>query len=62
MKRNQRTVAVARKELAPLTERVLAQMGQEGAVIRQRLLLFYQARAGPDLSQPERPGKQLDSQ
>lgn len=44
-KRNRRTVNMAHLELAPLTEQILAQMGQEGAHIRKRLKVFYHQRA-----------------
>lgn len=55
MKRNKRTVVMAHAELAPLTEHILATMGQEGTLIRQRLKSFYQERGGeggPRLEQP----------
>jgi len=45
MKRNQRTQAVAPRELNPLTEHILGQMGPEGADIRRRLQSFYGQRA-----------------
>jgi hypothetical protein len=44
MKRNQRTQAVAARELTPLTEYILGQMGPEGEEIRQRLQGFYRQR------------------
>ncbi len=44
-KRNRRTDIMARVELAPLTEQILAQMGPEGATIRKRLKIFYGQRA-----------------
>jgi hypothetical protein len=44
-KRNKRTVIMAHMELAPLTEHILAQMGQEGADLRKRLKVFYRQRA-----------------
>ncbi|MFZ5447803.1 MAG: hypothetical protein ACOZFS_04090 [Thermodesulfobacteriota bacterium] len=47
-KRNKRTDIMAHVELAPLTEQILAQMGQEGANIRQRLKIFYRQRAARD--------------
>jgi hypothetical protein len=47
-KRNKRTDILAHIELAPLTEQILAQMGQEGAIIRNRLKIFYSQRAGRD--------------
>ena len=43
-KRNKRTEIKAHMELAPFTEQVLAQMGQEGATIRKRLQIFYRQR------------------
>lgn len=45
MKRNKRTVILAHEELTPLTERILSQMGKDGAVIRKRLKSFYRERA-----------------
>jgi hypothetical protein len=45
MKRNKRTEIMGHEELNPLTEQVLAQMGPEGADIRQRLKIFYRQRA-----------------
>ena len=47
-KRNKRTEIVAHMELAPLTEQILAQMGQEGAAILRRLKIFYRQRACKD--------------
>jgi hypothetical protein len=47
-KRNKRTEIMAPKELAPLTEQILAQMGQEGATIRRRLKIFFQQRVNRD--------------
>ncbi len=47
-KRNKRTDTMAHVELAPLTETILAQMGQEGADIRKRLAVFYRQRACKD--------------
>lgn len=44
-KRNKRTDILAHLELAPLTEHILAQMGQEGANIRERLTVFFRERA-----------------
>jgi hypothetical protein len=44
-KRNKRTDILANIELAPITEQILAQMGQEGADIRRRLKIFYRQRA-----------------
>lgn len=44
-KRNKRTDILAHVELAPITEQILAQMGQEGADIRKRLTVFYRQRA-----------------
>jgi hypothetical protein len=45
MKRNKRTEIMAHEELTPLTEQILAQLGQEGAAIRRRLKFFYRQRA-----------------
>ena len=47
-KRNKRTDILAHVELAPITEQILAQMGQEGADIRRRLTVFYRQRASKD--------------
>lgn len=44
-KRNRRTVIMAHVKLAPLTEHILEQMGEEGNDIRKRLTLFYRQRA-----------------
>jgi hypothetical protein len=44
-KRNKRTEIMAQIELAPLTEHILATMGQEGDSIRKRLQLLYRQRA-----------------
>ena len=44
MKRNKRTVTMGHDELTPLTEHILAQMGDEGADIRERLKDFYRRR------------------
>ncbi len=46
MKRRKRTEKIALQDLAPVTERILAKMGAEGAEIRRRLQLFYRKRAG----------------
>jgi hypothetical protein len=47
-KRNKRTDIMAQVELAPLTESILAQMGQEGANIRKKLKVFYRQRTCTD--------------
>jgi len=44
MKRNKRTEIIAHEELAPLTEQILTQMGQEGDAIRRGLKEFYRQR------------------
>jgi hypothetical protein len=44
-KRNKRTEVMAHVDLAPLTERILASMGQEGDSIRERLQVLYRQRA-----------------
>ena len=44
MKRNKRTVTMGHKDLTPLTEHILAQMGDEGVDIRERLKKFYRRR------------------
>lgn len=53
MKRNQRTETRGHEDLTPLTEQILAQMGDEGAEIRGRLKNFYRCRSvnTPPLSQ-----------
>ena len=45
MKRNKRTETMGHEDLSPLTEYILAQMGEEGAEIRKRLKKFYRRRA-----------------
>ncbi|OGR24438.1 MAG: hypothetical protein A2139_08985 [Desulfobacca sp. RBG_16_60_12] len=45
MKRNKRTETMGHEDLTPLTEYILAQMGEEGAEIRKRLKKFYRRRA-----------------
>jgi hypothetical protein len=47
-KRNKRTDIMVHVELAPLTESILAQMGQEGANIRKKLKVFYSQRTCTD--------------
>ena len=44
MKRNKRTETRAHMELAPLTEQILAQMGDEGADIREAVKEFLSRR------------------
>ncbi|MFW6123375.1 MAG: hypothetical protein ACOC6L_03975 [Thermodesulfobacteriota bacterium] len=44
MKRNKRTTVLAHEDLAPLTEHILAKMGEEGLTIRKRLKSFYRHR------------------
>ena len=44
MKRNKRTVTMGYEDLTPLTEHILAQMGDEGANIRERLKKLYRHR------------------
>ena len=44
MKRNKRTVTMGHEDLTPLTEYILAQMGDEGADIRERLKKLYRRR------------------
>jgi thermostable 8-oxoguanine DNA glycosylase len=41
MKRNKRTVIMGHEDLTPLTEHILAQMGDEGVDIRERLKKLY---------------------
>jgi hypothetical protein len=45
MKRNKRTETMGHQDLTPLTEYILAQMGDEGAEIRKRLKSFYRRRS-----------------
>ncbi len=45
MKRNKRTKILAHDSLTPLTEHILAEMGEAGNAIRRRLKRFYQAKA-----------------
>jgi len=54
MKRNKKTVVVAKKQLASLTERILGQMGPEGSTIRRRLENFYRERLKDEASQEQR--------
>jgi hypothetical protein len=51
MKRNKQTMVVGDARLAPLTEHILAKMGQDGKVLRCRLQRFYHARALNSASQ-----------
>jgi hypothetical protein len=44
MKRNKRTETMGHEDLTPLTEHILAQMGDEGVDIRERLKRFYRRR------------------
>jgi hypothetical protein len=44
MKRNKRTVIMGHEDLTPLTEHILAQMGDEGVDIRERLKNLYRRR------------------
>jgi len=54
MKRNKKTVVVAKKQLTPLTELILEQMGPEGSTIRKRLENFYRERLKDEASQEHR--------
>jgi hypothetical protein len=45
MKRNKRTENMGHQDLTPLTEFILAQMGDEGAAIRERLKNLYRLRS-----------------
>ena len=49
MKRNKRTETMGHEDLTPLTEYILAQMGDEGADIRERLKNFYRRRSPHNL-------------
>ena len=44
MKRNKRTITMGHEDLTPLTEHILAQMGDEGVDIRERLKNLYRLR------------------
>jgi hypothetical protein len=44
MKRNKRTITMGHKDLTPLTEHILAQMGDAGVDIRERLKQLYRRR------------------
>ena len=44
MKRNKRTETMGHEDLTPLTEHILAQMGDEGVDIRDRLKKLYRRR------------------
>ena len=44
MKRNKRTETMGHEDLTPLTEHILAQMGDEGVNIRDRLKKLYRRR------------------
>ena len=57
MKRNKRTVTMGHEELTPLTEHILAQMGDEGVDIRERLKKLYRRRY---LTNPQDFQEQLD--
>lgn len=48
MKRNKRTEIKGHADLAPLTEQILADMGEEGDGIRKRLKKFYRNRTLKD--------------
>jgi hypothetical protein len=49
MKRNKRTETLGHEDLTPLTELILAQMGDEGTEIRRRLISFYRRQSRHDL-------------
>jgi hypothetical protein len=44
MKRNKRTVTMGHEDLTPLTEHILAQMGDAGVDMRERLKNLYRRR------------------
>ena len=44
MKRNKRSIIMGHEDLTPLTEHILAQMGDEGVDIRERLKKLYRRR------------------
>ena len=53
MKRNKKTEVVAHGKLTPLTDQILAKMGQDGTAIRQRLKRFYEERVVSQTDQSE---------
>ena len=55
MKRNQRTETRGHEDLTPLTEQILAKMGDEGAEIRGRLKKFYRCRSVNNLPVSQEP-------
>jgi hypothetical protein len=57
MKRNKRTVTMGHEDLTPLTEYILAQMGDEGVDIRERLKNLYRRRS---LKNPQSFQEHLD--
>lgn len=58
MKRNKRTEKICQVDLSPLTERILAKMGSEGAKIRRRLQVLYQSgREAGEEADWEPPGE-----
>jgi hypothetical protein len=57
MKRNKRTVTMGHEDLTPLTEHILAQMGNDGVAIRERLKKLYRRRSLKNLPIPQ---EQLD--
>ncbi len=54
MKRNKKTVVAPKKQVGPLTEHILEQMGPEGSTIRMRLEDFYRERLKDEASQEQR--------
>ncbi len=56
-KRNKKTTVVCHTELCRLTEYILAGMGEEGQILRARLLRFLAERAVP----PRKPGPPEES-
>jgi hypothetical protein len=55
MKRNKRTETRGHEDLTPLTEQILAQMGDEGADIRVRLKNFYRCQSVKNHSEFQDP-------
>jgi len=45
MTRNKRTVIMGHEDLTSLTEHILAQMGDDGVTIRERLKKLYRRRS-----------------
>ena len=46
-KRNKKTTIISKLELSGLTEHILAEMGEEGKTLRDRLVRFLEERTVP---------------